>query len=80
MLKISISAEMHYIVKVAYRETTPGGVANRETFMDDYRDVDGVKVPYHIVQNVNGQPLSESRVKGVTLNAELDASLFQEPE
>lgn len=80
MLKISISVERHYIVKIAHRETTQGGVANRETFMDDYRDVDGVQVPYHIVQNVNGQPLSESRVKGVTLNAELDASLFQEPE
>ena len=48
--------------------------------MDDYRDVDGIKIAYHTVQNVEGQLFSESRVKRVTLNAELDASLFQEPE
>ena len=56
-----------------------GVTANRESLMDDYRDVDGVKVAYHVVQNVDGQLFSESRVTGVTLNAELDDTLFQEP-
>ena len=80
MLKVYISAETHYIVKIAYREMNQGMIVNRETFMDDYRDVDGIKVPHHVVQNVEGQPFSESRIKSVTLNAELDASLFQEPQ
>ena len=80
MLKVFISDETYYIVKISYREMSQGMTANRETFMDDYRDVDGIKVPYHIVQNVDGQPISESRVTGVTLNAELDETLFQEPE
>ena len=80
MLKLFISSETHYIVKIAYRESAQGTTVNRETVMDDYRDVDGVKVPYHVVQNVNGQLFSESRVTNVMLNAELDESLFQEPE
>ncbi|MDE0681797.1 MAG: pitrilysin family protein [Candidatus Poribacteria bacterium] len=80
MLKVFVSDETHYVVKYAYREASQGVVANRENLMDDYRDVDGVKIAYHTVQNIDGQLFSEGRVKGVTLNAELDASLFQEPE
>ena len=80
MLKLFISGETYYIVKIAYRESAQGTTVNRETVMDDYRDVDGVKVPYHVVQNVDGQLFSESRVTNVMLNAELDESLFQEPE
>ena len=80
MLKVFISDETYYIVKISYREMSQGMAVNRETLMDDYRDVDGIKVPYHVVQNVDGQPFSESRVTGITLNAELDETLFQEPE
>ena len=56
-------------MKISYREMNQGMTVNRETLMDDYRDVDDIKVPYHIVQNVDGQPFSESRVTGITLNA-----------
>ena len=78
-LRLFVSEETHYVVKFAYREMAQGVTANRESLMDDYRNVDGVKVAYHVVQNVDGQLFSESWVTGVTLNAELDESLFQEP-
>ena len=80
MLKLFISDETGYVVKHAYRETSQGVTVNRETLMGDYRDVDGIKIAYHVVQNVEGQRFSETRVTNVTLNAELDESLFQEPE
>ena len=79
VMRLFVSEESHYVVKVAYREIAQGVTANRETLMDDYRDVDGVKVPYHTVQNVDGQLFSESWITNVTLNAELDETLFQEP-
>ena len=80
MLRLFVSDDTHYVVKLSYRETAQGTAVIRETYMKDYRDVDGVKVPYHIVQNVEGQLFSESKVTNVTLNAELEESLFQEPE
>ena len=80
MLRIFISEETHYVVKMGFRETAQGVTSNRETLMDDYRDVDGIKIPYHIVQNVEGELFTESRVSSVLLNAELDESLFQEPK
>lgn len=80
VLRLFISEETHYIVKLAYREAAQGVVANQETFLSDYRDVDGIKIAHHVLQNADGQLSSEVSVTGVTLNAELDASLFQEPE
>ena len=80
ILKVFISEETHYIVKMGFRETEQGIVVNKETLLDDYRDVDGVKVPHHIVQNVEGELFTETRISSVTLNAELDESLFQEPK
>ncbi len=82
ILQLFVSQETRYIVKFIHRETTPEGVtADRETFMDDYRDVEGIKVAHQIVQKIEGQVLSESQVTKVILNAEeIDASVFQAPE
>ena len=82
ILQLFVSQETHYIVKFIHRETTPEGVtADRETFMDDYHDVEGIKVAHHIVQKIEGQVLSDSRVTRVILNAEeIDDSVFEEPE
>ena len=80
MLRLFISEETHYIVKLAYREAAQGVVANHEEFLGDYRDVDGIKIAHHVLQNVDGELSADVSVTGVTLNAELDESLFQEPE
>ena len=80
MLRVFISEETHYIVKMEFRETEQGVALNKESLMDDYRDVDGVKIPYHLVQNVEGEQFTETHISSVTINAELDESLFQEPE
>ena len=79
-LRLFISEETHYIVKLAYHETVQGVVANQEMFLSDYRDVDGIKMAHRVLQNANGELSSDVSVTGITLNAELDASLFQEPE
>ena len=80
MMKLFVSKDTHYIVKIAYPDSSQGITVNRETLLNDYRDVDGVKVAYHAVQNVEGRLFSESRVTRITLNAELEESLFQEPK
>ena len=80
ILRVFISEETHYIVKMGFRETEQGVVVNKETFLSDYRDVDGVKMPHHIQQNVEGELFTETRLSSVMLNAELDDSLFQEPK
>ena len=79
VLRLFVSEETHLIVKFAFRETAQGVTANRETFVGDYQDVDGIKVAHHIVQNVDGELFTENWISGVTFNAELEESLFQAP-
>lgn len=45
--------------------------------MSDYRDVEGVKMPFSLKQSLNGQPVADLRVSTVELNVPLDASLFR---
>ena len=80
VLQLSVSEETHHIVKFAFRETAQGVTAERETFVDDYRDVEGIKIAHHIVQNVDGELFTENWITGVTLNVDIDESLFQESE
>lgn len=78
MLRLFISEETHYVVKMSFRETSQGVTANRETVFDDYRDVDGIHISHHIVQKVDGELFAEIWVSDVMLNADVDASVFEE--
>ena len=78
MLRLFISEETHYVVKMSFRETSQGVTANRETVFDDYRDVDGIHISHHIVQKVDGELFAEIWVSDVMLNAAVGASVFEE--
>jgi outer membrane lipoprotein-sorting protein len=45
--------------------------------MSDYRDVDGVKMPFSLKQSLNGRLVADLRVSTIELNVPLDASLFR---
>lgn len=45
--------------------------------MSDYRDVDGLKMPFSLKQTLNGQVVADLRVSTVELNVPLDASEFR---
>ncbi len=80
MVKVFISEDTHYVVKLAFRETEQGVTMDIETMFSDFRDVEGVKFAFHVVQNVNGELYTDNRFNSVKLNAELDDSLFEVPE
>ncbi len=80
MVKVFISEETHYVVKLAFRETEQGATYDKETMFSDFRDVDGVKFAFRVVQNVNGELYTDNRIKSVKLNTEFEESLFEVPE
>ena len=80
MVKVFISEETHYVIKVAFRETEQGATMDKETLFSDFRDVEGVKFAFHVVQNVNGELYTNNRTNSIKLNTELEESLFEVPE
>jgi len=76
-LKVFIDQKTKYIVKKSYRALTEEGPADTEEFIDDYRDVSGVKTAFHVVIHRNGEQYAEITLSELTINAEVDETLFE---
>ena len=50
-----------------------------ETEMKDYRNVEGIPVPYSIVSKISGVTVNTITVESVEFNNKLDPALFEKP-
>jgi len=48
--------------------------------LSDYREVEGLKIPFSIKQTVNGTPATELTIEKAEFNVPLDAALFKMPK
>lgn len=76
-LKLFIDQETKHIIKREYQAFTEQGPADREEFLDDYREISGVMVAFHTVLVDNGEQSAEITLSEVMFNAEVDESLFE---
>ena len=76
-LQLFIDPETKSIVKKSYQSVSEEGPLATEEFVDDYRDVSGVKVGFHVVVYQNGEKFIEGAFSEVIINAEVDESLFE---
>ena len=76
-LKLFIDSETKYIVKRSYQGLSQECPAATGEFVDDYRDVSGVKVEFHTVVHQNGEKFAEGVLSEIIINAEVDESLFE---
>lgn len=76
-VKMYLDPETHLIVKREYQGTTMMGVANLEEYLSDYREVAGVKIPFHAKVLANGEPYVELEVQEVQFDTEIDPTLFE---
>ena len=77
-LKLFIDQETKHIIKREYQALTEQGPAEREEFLDDYREVSGVMIAFHTVLIDNGEQSAEITFSEAMINTEVDESLFQE--
>ena len=76
-LKLFIDQETKYIVKKEYQALTEQGPAEREEFLDDYREVSGMMIAFHTVSFDNGEQSAEITFSEAIINAEVAESLFE---
>ena len=76
-LKLFIDQEKKYIIKKEYQALTEQGPAERDEFLDDYREVSGVMIAFHTVLFDNGEQSVEITFSEAIINAEVDDSLFE---
>ncbi len=61
------------------RLVTETDTGNIEQELSDYRDVDGLKIPFRIRTLANGVVQSETRVDAVEFNVKIDDAIFRMP-
>ena len=76
--KLFIDRETKYIIKKEFRALGQQGPVDREEFSDDYREVSGVKLAFHTVMIDDGEKAAEVTLNEVTINAEVDESIFEQ--
>ncbi len=76
--KMYFDVETGLLVRLDAERSTPQGPMSFETFMKDYRDVDGVKMPFLIEQNMP-QMNFVIKVEEIKHNVEIDEALFAKP-
>jgi zinc protease len=72
-----VNSESGLIDKLAFVDDAPSKPLVEETF-SDYRDVDGIKIPFQGARRVGTQSV-ERKSTSVKLNAPVDPSLFKRP-
>jgi hypothetical protein len=73
------SVETGFKLKEIKELYTQQGLFEQESFYSDYRNVDGLKYPFKIVQNMGMQKL-ELNVSSIKLNTGISDEIFEIPE
>jgi hypothetical protein len=67
------------LVQIARRSSVAGLVNSREYLYGEFKDFDGVKLPTHHVEQINGQRGVEAKSSTYTLPAQVDEKQFARP-
>ncbi len=76
--KLYVNSKTYFIVKKSYHGGGPemAILATLEEIYSDYREVDGLKIPFHTVVKANGKKFIESSVVEVKFNLDLGEGFF----
>jgi outer membrane lipoprotein-sorting protein len=75
-----LDAKTFLPVRSAGKRNQQGQEIEYETKPGNFKEVGGVMMPYHLVQNVNGQSMMDLTVEKVEVNTAMDPSIFRMPD
>jgi hypothetical protein len=81
-LTLGIDPATGHVLTVSYRGNGPAGGPPGEVMQafSDFRPVEGgLTLPFKMIGTFNGEPAMSSTTESITLNAPIDAAVFQQP-
>jgi photosynthetic reaction center cytochrome c subunit len=79
-LRLLIDAQSGLVIRKTILRQTPIAIIPQEFDFDDYREVDGLKVPFAIRSvSVNARSLADYKINEMRLNAPIEESKFSPP-
>ena len=77
LLKLYVNSSSYLPVAISYRGTTQQGPATIESVFSNFKQVNGIKVPTHIVSYTNGKKRAEAALTSVQFNVPVKEEDFQ---
>ena len=78
-ISLYFDAESALLVRIQRRTKQAGVEVQKETSLGDYKEVDGVKLPFTFVETLNDKKFAEVKVLSYKLLGKLDDKLFGKP-
>jgi len=78
-VKLYVDPRTNLLVKKVYMAAPMGTPGEVEEIYSDYREVNGVKVPFKLVMNQNGKKLREQTIAEVKINPGVEDRVFNKP-
>ena len=76
-----VDADTNLIIKVESKRKIQGQEVESETIMGDYKEVDGLTLPYSLEMHAKGRPGGQSiTFEKYELNPKVDTAIFKMPE
>jgi len=75
-----LDADSYLPIKTATKTQMQGSEVSVETYMSNYKEVDGIIMAHYIETRMNDQVLSTVSIDNIKLNPELPKGIFSKPE
>ena len=74
-----IDSESYLVVRMVTQTNYEGNVVEGETILSDYRNVDGIRVPFKIESRYGGQTLMTNLIEKVEFDVVIEEKVFARP-
>ena len=74
-----VDSQSGKVIRQTYKVMGMSGPADGETTFSDWRQVEGLSLPFHRVNKQNGEDSSTTQYTNIQLNPAVDAKLFAKP-
>jgi hypothetical protein len=78
--ELYIDTQSFFLSKMLRKTNINGSEVELEIYYDDYRNIDGVLLPFRIEQRFNNQTGMVINIKEIKFNIEVDDKIFDKPE
>jgi hypothetical protein len=75
-IRLFVDPQTHLVTGAGYTATTSAGSIEMVELWSDFREVHGVKLPFHLASYQGRAQLTDVTVKDIKVNVSLDPSLF----
>ncbi len=76
-INLFVNPLTHLISKTVYKGDTPEGPGEIESIFSDYREVEGILMPYKIKVKVRGEDFEDLEIEEIEVNGEISPEWFE---